>query len=73
MVATEHARDLVYAGPGEVNGELGDCPQHLLRRYDRVGNMGIYNKGESGEQEVASHHWGGDGQSESSFFVGLNI
>lgn len=63
MVGTEYARDLVYAGPGEVIGELSDCRQHLLRRYDGVGDMKIYNKGENGEQEVASHHWGGGGQS----------
>ena len=63
MAITEHARDLVYAGPGEVTGELGNCPQHLLRRYGGVGHTEIYNKGENGEQEVASHHWGGDGQS----------
>lgn len=55
MVATVHVRDLVYAGPGEVTGELGDCPQHLLRCYCGVGGMEIYNKGENSEQEVAGH------------------
>lgn len=72
MVGTEHVRDFVYAGPGEVSGELRDRPQHLLRCYRRVGNMEIYNEGENSEQEVASHSQGGDGQSEGKLIRGLN-
>lgn len=55
---TEYARDLGNTGPGEVNGELGDCPQHLLCCDGGVDDMKVYNKGEYSKQEVASHHWG---------------
>lgn len=70
MLITKYVRNLVYARPGEVIGELGDCDQHLLRCDSGIGDMGIYNKGEHSEQEVASHHWGGDGQSEGYLFPG---
>jgi len=49
MVATVHVRDLVYAGPGEVTGELGDCRQHLLCCYYGVDGLEIYNEGENSE------------------------
>jgi len=54
VATTEHVRDLVYTGPAEVRGEVGDCHQHFLRCYG-VGGMEIYNEGENSEQEVASH------------------
>ena len=54
--STEHVRDLTYAGPGKVTGELGDGHQHLLCCYDGVGDMEIYNKGENSEQVVANHN-----------------
>lgn len=73
-MTTKHARDLTYAGPGEVIRKLGDCPKHLLRRYGGVGDAEIYNKGENSKQRVASHHWGGDGQAKGQLFRGvLNI
>jgi hypothetical protein len=55
MIATKPVRDILYAGPGEVVGELGDGLQHLVRCYRGVGNIEIYSKGEKSEQEVASH------------------
>jgi hypothetical protein len=74
MVTAGYARDLAYAGPGEVTGELGDCPQHLLRSYEGVGDMEMYKEGENSEQEVASHHWGGRTEKGvGSISVGLNI
>ena len=54
MVGTKHVRDIFYAGPGEVGGELGDHRHHILSCYCGAGNMEIY-EGESGEQEVACH------------------
>jgi hypothetical protein len=72
VLTTKYVRNLVYAGPGEVIGELGDRDQHLLRRDSGIDGMEIHNKGENSEQqEVASHHWGGDGQSEGYLFPGL--
>jgi hypothetical protein len=71
MVATKHVRDLVYAGPGEVVGELEGGLQHLVRRYRGVGGMEIYNKGENSEQEVASHGQQGDGRRGGKLFRGL--
>lgn len=73
MVVTEHVRDIVYTGPGEVIGELGYCHQHLLRCYCGGGGMEIYNNGENSEQEVAGHNWGGDGRGEGKLLRGLNI
>jgi len=54
MVTTEHVRDLVYTGPTEVTGELGDCLQHFLGCYG-VGGVEIHDEGENGEQEVDGH------------------
>lgn len=56
MAVAEHVRDLVYTGPGVVPGEVGHRHQHLLRCDCGGGDMEIYNKGESSEQEAASHH-----------------
>lgn len=49
-------RNLGYAGPGEVGGELCNCSQHLLRCDGRADDMEIHKEGENCEQEVASHH-----------------
>lgn len=73
-MTTGYARDLAYAGPGEVTGKLGDCPEHLLSSYGGVGDMEMQNKGKNSEEEVASHHW--EGRTEKgacSVSVGLNI
>lgn len=56
MVASEHVRDLVYTGPGEVVAEVGHCRQHLLWCYCRGGDMEIYNSGENREKEAIDHH-----------------
>ena len=41
MVATEHVRNIIYAGPAEVTRELGDRLQHLLRCDCGVDDMEI--------------------------------
>ena len=56
MLTIECVRDLVYAGPSEVIGELGDCPQHLLRcNCGGVGDMEQPNERENGKR-VARYH-----------------
>lgn len=63
MVIAKYIRGLGYVGPSEVTGELGEYPNHLLRRDNSMGDTKTCNKGENSKQ-VARHFRGEDIRSE---------